>query len=88
MGSFSRATPERNYPSHLLNHETSDHLLSLVEKYVPCVGHERNMSHSRLAIKDYCKKYLAVMISSRWLRVAIAPKSQISAISSALYKVM
>jgi hypothetical protein len=75
MGGFSRAAPERNYPCHLLNHETSDHLLSLVENNVPCVGHRWNMSHSRLTIKDLWKIYFVVMIQGLWFCVgAPAPK--------------
>jgi hypothetical protein len=34
-GRISGASPERTEPTSLLNHETSDHLLSLVEEPVP-----------------------------------------------------
>jgi hypothetical protein len=69
---LSRATPERNYPSHLLNHETSDHLLSLVENSVPCVGHNTHMIHPRLAIKDLWKIYFSVMVQGLRLWAAIS----------------
>ena len=36
-----RAPPERTGPTSLLNHETSDHLLSLVEAHVPSGTTER-----------------------------------------------
>jgi hypothetical protein len=44
---ISDAPPERTEPNSLLNHETSDHLLSLVEANATIAGRPRNVSRRR-----------------------------------------
>lgn len=54
-----RHAPERNSPCHKLNHETSDHPLSL--SAVTTVGHNANLNHHGPPIKDLWKIIFAVM---------------------------
>lgn len=48
---LSGASPERTEPTPLLNHETSDHLLSLVENVRACLAREEECESSRAAIQ-------------------------------------
>jgi hypothetical protein len=59
---LSGASPERTYPtSLLLNHETSDHLLSLVKKPVTCLATKRIMIHLSRMNKSCFYFFLALI---------------------------
>jgi hypothetical protein len=80
MRLFRGDPPERNYPCHLLNHETSDHLLSLVNELCP-LGHDHNMSHLRLGIKPFVENNLRNQVAVGYQHIIVRK----SAIVKCLY---